>query len=53
MEIDGLAACLAAVYFKETQARKVKWGHMAPGDRSLWRLIARAAKEYLEDTKPR
>ena len=41
MEGDTIPAKLAGIYHRQTEGRKVKWEHLPPGDRSLWRLIAR------------
>lgn len=42
--LDVIAAKLADVFYRETEQRKVKWGHLSASDRSLWRLIARVAE---------
>jgi hypothetical protein len=44
-EIERLAARLARLYQKNTGQHVQKWEHMTADDRSLWRLIARAAQE--------
>jgi hypothetical protein len=47
--LDSVAAAMADAFYRETESRKVKWDHMAPSDRSLWRLMARIAAEKLAD----
>lgn len=47
-EIDALAARLADVFHRETEHRKVKWGHLTPEERGIWRLIARVAARELD-----
>lgn len=51
-ETETLAAKLADVFYKETEQRKAKWEYLPPVDRSLWRLMARAAFEHVRDKQP-
>jgi len=49
--VDTVAAKMADAYYRETEQRKRKWGHLTPSERSLWRLLSRIAEE--EFTKDR
>ena len=47
-DIDAIAAKMAEIFYRQTEDRKVKWEQLAPSDRSLWRLIAKAMKEEMQ-----
>jgi len=47
-DIERVAARLACLYVKEATGKTQKWEKMEPGDRSRWRLLARAAIAELE-----
>jgi hypothetical protein len=45
--VDRLAERMARQYIKETTFATQKWEKMTPAERSLWRLLARAAAEMV------
>jgi len=44
-DIDAVARVIAQAYLKQTTGRAVLWEQLTPDERSLWRLVARAAQE--------
>jgi hypothetical protein len=51
--VERLAARLARLYIKNTSGATQKWEKMPARQRSLWRLLARAALETSEETRLR
>ena len=51
-DIERLAERLACLCVKEISGKTQKWDKMAPADRSLWRLLARAAIEEMGMRRP-
>lgn len=47
--IEELARVIADVYLKQTVGKSVRWQELTPEERSLWRLVARAAQKPLEE----
>jgi hypothetical protein len=49
-DIDTIAARMAQIYYRQAEDRKVLWEHLAPSDRSMWRLVARGALDVQAET---
>ena len=50
--IEAVAIAIQRQYYKETAGEILKWEKRPGGERSTWRLVARAALQAIERASP-